>query len=591
MRPPSPDPLPPIQPLGVAPYPAEGEHFGSYVRRLASDNGFSSVGALAKYLGLLTLTPQSSEKTWSRLLEATGIDRSRLDDLRMHHRGEGRRKVAFVDGVEIQSGFLDRVLLRSCPLCLKEHGLVPTRFAIRQVTSCRVHGVLLDDTCPCGRRRRAFERRSLWDCPSCGMPASEITPCPADPREVRIGELLFTETTPLASMLPLGLLAEPLSARAAFVERLGRLGMLERNDRPSASKHNITAKAQDTFGKDRRICDDREVVLTAADLLEGWPAAYHALLERLLDRHPDGSAAKSLLRRFSSEAGHLAIRSFVHIDSRIIPFAEDARVAFLERRLGYARNKKISVPKAGQYAEMPGTISGLVAGPKALQDFVPAYELATRLHVGCRSNIGSWFEAGLINATRHTDGNVVVKRSEFDKLMARIHSLPDAPGDDAEFEPSASCNNHRGPFYRQRYFIEDILSGRIRSRDAGHGSEGMASRLIHQADFERRRVLCKTAVQIINDDFVGVPSCVRALWRQPMPQKSIINQMRASGRLRTIAGKARHLVAVRDFIALLQEDTAQEIFLLSSSRLQNLKVDGWRSIVVEDSCYASVDPS
>jgi hypothetical protein len=107
-----------MEPLARAPFPAADEHFGSWIRRLAMANGLDTVGALVTRLGLLTISPQSADRAWLRLIEATGFDPARLDPLRMRRDGQKKEQIVPFGPTHIQFSFLDHARLRSCPLCL-----------------------------------------------------------------------------------------------------------------------------------------------------------------------------------------------------------------------------------------------------------------------------------------------------------------------------------------------------------------------------------------------------------------------------------------------------------------------------------------
>lgn len=585
MRPPSDHPLPPLEPLAVAPFPARGEHFGSYVRRLAKANEMGSLGALISHIGLVTLSPTSAERTWSRLAEATGFEAARLNPLRMSHSSTGRTKLAKIDGTDFQYSFLDRVHLRSCPACLTEDGHLPNRFSIRQITACAKHGLQLDDECVCGRARRIVDKGTIWKCPACEAHPSDRTRTAADHGEMLIAQLLSCDPGNLAGDIPAALMTEPLSARAAVVERLGRLSLLERRDEPSTSLHNASSKMPDSADKRRRLRDDREVVTAAATLLADWPNTYHALLVRLLDRHVNPKAKKALLRRFSSRAGRLALRSFVDHDRRIIQFADDARVSALNEIAGYVRDEELLQRRSGSYGKMAGEPAATVYELRVDAHFVPLAEFARRLQVGGRPRIEPWFEAGLIRTVRHADGTVLVRRADFDALLTRVGTLPEGDGNDQDYAPSVEINRVRGQVYRHRYLLEDVLSNTIRSRAAGNGAEGMKARLLHRRDFERQRLLCRTAIQIIDDEFVQLPSYLPSLWNRDMPNANAVARLREAGRLRGKPALWRDRLSVRDLVRIVQDDGDRRIFVTDPTKLASVERGEWRSIIV-DSLFA-----
>lgn len=545
-----------------------------------------SLYALISHLGLPTVSPTSAERTWSRLAEATGFEPGRLDALRMSHSNNGRTKLAKIDDVDFQYSFLDRVHLRSCPACLTEDGKLSNRFSIRQVTACAKHGLQLDDECVCGRARRIVDKGTIWECPACGTHPSDGTKTAAIHGETVIANLLSSDPGNLTGDVPAALLFEPLSARAAVVERLGRLSLLERRDEPSTSVHNASSKTPDSADKRRRIGDDREVVIAAAALLADWPNTYHALLARLLDRHVNPKAKKALLRRFSSKAGRVALLSFVDHDRRVIQFAEDVRLAALNEIAGYVRDEELLQRRSGSYGKMPCEPVATVYEPRLDANFVPLMEFGKRLQIGGRPRVEPWFEACLIGTVRHADGTVLVRRADFDTLLTRVATLPDGDGNDEHYASSVEINKARGFTYRHRYLLEDVLSGAIRSRPAGNGAEGMKARLLHRPDFERQRSLCKTATQIIDDQFVQLPSYLPELWNRPIPNADTIKKLREAGRLRGVPAPWRDRLSVRDLVRIVQEDGDRRIFVTDPTKLANAEREEWRTIIV-DSLFAN----
>lgn len=570
-----------MDPLLRAPFPKPGEHFGSWIRRLAAANDEHSLAALAKRLGLASVTPLSTDRAWRRLAEATGIEAERIEHLRLRTSDPGRHQTVSFGSTHVQTTFLDHAHLRSCPACLARDGWLPQRFSLRQTTACAEHGIRLEDACACGRKRRIFDRQGLWDCPACGAHPSRLSPEPADPREILISRLL--EGQPVDGM-PGALADEPLSARAAVVERLGRLALLERDDAARPGRYNLKGLLPDGVPKNRTLQDDRETALAAADMLADWPANYHALLDRLTDRHPKPGAKDTLLRHFSSEAGRIAIRSFVDHDGRIVAFAEEARLDFLRDRIGWLPARKALLGNSNHFEAMPGTLHRTVDIFRNTANFVMALEFAQRLHVGDRSRIEAWFEAEIIRTVRHVDGSILLARSEFDELLARVNGLLEGDGEAVDYIAAAKLNNLCGSYYRQRFFFEDVLAGRIRTRSANDGSEGMRSRLLNRVDFERRRWLCKTATQIMRDEFTQIqdPSFVKALWGMATPARSVLAELGDKGTLRFVQSATSRRYAIRDVVDLVQRETGR-ILLLTDHAVGDLKDGDWRSVLVQDS--------
>ena len=574
--------LPPPPLLGVTPFPAKDEHFGSYLRRLAIANGRHSLWAIVSDMGLNSLKPISPDAYWKRLIDATGLEAERLAPLRIPHSGNASGDTAIVAGITIQRGFLDRVHLRSCPACVEQDGLLLASFAIRQVTACARHGLAILDECPCGRRLKAYDRGALWNCPACGTEIADMPRVAAEPGEIVIAKAMLVPAELTKSQLPTALLDEQSTARAALIERLGTLSLLEREDAPATSLYNTDRRKPDKADNGRRLDADRRIVLAAAELLADWPKTYHATFARLMDRHTDPHAAVPLDRRFASRAGRLAVRPFVDHDSRTIDFADEARLAFLRGSIGYTFRKEAVMRPSTYYERMPTTPSAVVSIDRTDEHFVSAQEFAKRVHVGDPFHIEAWFEAALIGTVKHVDGSTLVLRQEFEALVSLLRDLPSGDGAEAGYDTSAKLNDRRGRFYRQRDLLEDVTRGRIRSRSAGNGKEGLHGRLLHQQDFERQRLLCKVAKQIITDEFIAVCSFVPKLWGCPAPGWRVINPPDKPSQVRWIEAKSTQRLAIRDMVALIQNTGERRIFDTGVDSLTGRSVSDWRKILVDD---------
>jgi len=583
------DELPPQPaPLSKVPFPARGEHLGSYVRRLAVANGATTLAELASWLRLPPEHITSAEGSWPAILRAADLPKERLAALELDDRGYDRRHLVRINGSDIGASQFDFMHLRSCSGCIREEGFLSKRFGIRSITACVRHRLRLTDGCACGAPRLVNGSGAPWACSRCGLPYSDLPQEPADARELLISSLL--EATPGAetSTLPTGLNTETLSARAAVVERLGVSVVLERIE--AETGHPGDPRNVWIMQQGRRLSDDREIALAAATCLADWPAPYLEVLERLVDRHVSKAQATTLARRFASPAGRYAIRPFVDHRGREIAFAEEARNGYIRTTLGYVPHQRTVLSESSFYANLENTPSASTDGPLEVKTFVPAIEFASRMHVGADRHLAASFEAGLIGTVQHVDGHVLVRRTDFDALLERVKAIGEGGGCDDDYVPSLTASGKRGPFYRQREFYQDVFSGRIRSRDAGPQTEGMASRLIHIADFERRRLLCKTAIQLVDNQFTRRPSFVPQLWGREMPRRDLLRALGQAGGIdwRDSQHDAPNF-SMRGIVDLVQRESGQILFRTDPTVLDRMSSADWRSVLVQDDSGLRLD--
>ncbi len=456
--------------LALAPYPKLGEHPGSYVRRVALDNGYDTIGDLLKRLGVGAEVDRFVGSRWQHIIDATGIDSARFDPLDLEPRTPGAPLMVDVDGASVPAGFIDRRFLRSCPACLMEDGFLQKRFAIRHVTACTRHSVTLSDECACGRKRLALDRTFLWRCPACGLDSTEMPAEPASPNQMLAAQLM-DERSPIEDVdgVPDQLFLLAVSDRIAVVERLGAVVLAARYDEPVTRVGGIVRTPVRSVSRSRRLHDDRAIVEAAMPLLLGWPVSYRTLLNDLLDRNPDGEGRSLLLSRFGTAAGRLALGKVIGAEGRTIDFVEAEKLAFLRDAIGYEPYWK-TTPKPNK--GFATTEANRIAG--RAERLVNGREFQRRLGYGKSETIAAWSRAGLIKATVHPNGAAQLSRSDLDDLLAWFTALPAIDRDDGDYVPFRSeVPRYSRGFYDREELLRDVFAKALRVGRLDDGSEGL----------------------------------------------------------------------------------------------------------------------
>lgn len=300
-----------VQPRGrlaIAFPPARGESIHGYLRRLAVANGHTNPHTFASALGLgRSVGPSSGDAMWRRLAAWTGYDTARLEALRWGRTVEpaGRSMVSFL-GARVAIGFLSPRRPRSCPACLLEHGSHHDIWAVTQVIACPLHGCLLMEACAaCGRPVTADpEGRPCL----CGAPSDPLAIRSAPAAAVRVARHLWKL---FGGVTRTGLIVEPTAEFASpfdtldahdFLASLAVFGIAATGSDEEAAVL-VSKTYRSGLPTDIAVKDPLTRVQAAVAIMDGWPDAFTALLQRIERRgnHVDCEFTEA----FSSPIGRM----------------------------------------------------------------------------------------------------------------------------------------------------------------------------------------------------------------------------------------------------------------------------------------------
>lgn len=85
-------------------------------------------------------------------------------------------------------------------------------------------------------------------------------------------------------------------------------------------------------------------------------------------------------------------------------------------------------------------------------------------------------------------------------------------------------------------------------------------------------MLCRTATQIIRDDFVRVHAFVPSLWNIPLPRKPLLDAPMKEGRIHAIDDKWGRRYSVRNVIDFILAETGRTLFSTADNAVTTLLV-------------------
>lgn len=570
-----------VLPIGL--FPKEGEHPGSYVRRLAVANGLNTVAGMLALGGMRSLALASHTSQWQQLADLAGIPRERLSSCEPRLTG-GTMRPGLIDGQPFPFGLVDMRSLRLCHGCVHEFGVLPLRSAIRGVTACVRHGYRLKDDCGCGRRLRAIPEGVVWTCSDCGADPRDLPPEGASTEELAVASLFEpsarNDRWPSA---PTDLFDIPMATRAAAVEQLGRIVMLDRNDSPASFRGDYGKTYPPSARAGRRIVEDRRVVAAAHEALSDWPTGYHRLLESLLDRYIDMRAESIVARRFGSRAGRLAMNKAQHLHGADVEFVASERAAYLARRIEHRPGEKVRLYRSRSHEPGRPMITVGPDGPD-MRTAIPLSSIIKQLHVGGASSIVALVEAGLLERVDFPNIRFAATTSSVDALRERLRTFR-AEGDDHSFEPASKLTRHTWRDYPKREFLIDLFSDRIRARQALDGGRGLRSLQLHRGDFDRRQALPTLLRRMARDDFLTrkeTMALIRPIWGEhACPTGKEVSAAGRSGAVRTgLELRPRLTYSVLDVARLIASRTSTPFVSTDPEVLAAIEVTGWRSALL-----------
>ena len=291
--------------------PEPGEDVRGFLRRLAGANGHRNIWTFSQALGLTTsFGPASVGGQWDRLAEAAGL--SDAEVTAMHWRTAEPRSVKtpmVVAGAPTVRGFVHPQLVRLCPYCLREDGILRCFWLFWCTVACPRHGTLLSTACRCGRRLLPDSYGRTWEC-GCGAAARDLAASVAPTSAVEVARNLAARVGPASGYSCENSLPAPFDALCAhdYMILLHTLGLVAATPAhedvpvPKGRRANEDGLSAAVPALDTTLA--RLEAATAA--LHDWPGAYTSLLERVEAQKADAGAKAADI--FATPVGRLLVR-------------------------------------------------------------------------------------------------------------------------------------------------------------------------------------------------------------------------------------------------------------------------------------------
>ena len=415
--------------LARIPLPAPGEHAAGYLRRLADENGLL-LGDFRTLFGIRRISPRSQPEAWARLADGLGLPVSTFAPLVWRSVSpQATRWLSFL-GHEIHDSFLHLTSTQLCRLCLTTSPIIRSAWSLRHLTACQIHKVQLSDACShCGKPISLTRSYFAWTCSRCGADFRQGPTILAAADELTIADLLEARLSgaasaePLPARHPLEPTTSSLHEMLASLAYLGSLNQIAAADsvpRRVRSRHApllLSATATpDQIRRDNRL---------ALELLQEWPAQYHALLDSLVDKQPAPPKASPLLQRFATTAGIFAVRPLRDRVGEALPAITSIRLEYLQARVGYRPRTRI--PRKSSAAVAPGS----KPGTNMMSQEAVRRELFGRSTV----SLMPWIKAGVLTPNQMNNGGIGFSSDEVRTLTAFAENLPPPPENDPGLLP------------------------------------------------------------------------------------------------------------------------------------------------------------
>ncbi len=294
---------PPVEPslrtgnrtLPVRPRPTQKEAKIGYMSRVAKENGFTTYQQLQ-----MSLHRGNTQKYFDGFCEQLLLSKSERRALF----GPSPR---FWGPSELPPGMVpddfNHRIVRWCPGCLANSGVIRGPWALKLYCACTSHGVLLCDRCPKCQRKQRLEYGEIRYC-LCGFWLG------AAPTPTASGPLLRLHEAINASIfggdIPVSF---PELDVAAWQRVIRYLGPFTENSPPTYSSGRISGL--------HRLATASTVITGAAHLLDQWPNNFNGLLASIQNRK---EVAISVRRTF----GRLYRVLYVNLSGDCFQFLRDA---------------------------------------------------------------------------------------------------------------------------------------------------------------------------------------------------------------------------------------------------------------------------
>lgn len=323
--------------------PVHGESAISFVENLAAAN-FVPLRAIVEVVSKNHVPGRWNSDAWHRLADISRVDLAKIERMsRPSARILSRPDVVLLLGQPIRADHIHTRSLRVCPACMAEERVIPDHWNIAHAPACTRHGILLRETCDCGKTLLQIHRGQKHFSCRCGRTFASLETRTAPTAVVRCSEWLIAKVTAVTSATspPEAFRDLRLGDLAAVIDLLGHAACTPAAD----DRHFRTArsgpKRGDTRGR-RNIETAATHIEAAVSIIENWPTAYHDLLDQVAWR--SGSNADRL---FATSIGRTLVRPPFDLRGDVMPCLDQAMSSFLEsRNLPRQRNAGLRQRKA-----------------------------------------------------------------------------------------------------------------------------------------------------------------------------------------------------------------------------------------------------
>lgn len=312
-----------------------GEDVRGFLRRLAAANGHRSIWTFSQALGLTaSFGPASAGCQWDRLAEAAGLSDAEVAAMRWPTAEPRSVKTPMVAaGAPTVRGFVHPQLVRLCPYCLREDGILRCFWLFWCAVACPRHGTLLSTACRCGRHLLPGSYGRTWEC-SCGAATRDLAASAAPTSAVEVARNLAARVGPASGYSCENSLPTPFDALCAhdYMILLHTLGLVAATPAhedvpvPKGRRANEDGLSAAVPALDTTLA--RLEVATAA--LHDWPGAYLSLLERVEAQKADAGAKAADI--FATPVGRLLVRPMRGADGLPLRILCQAFSCYLRQR-------------------------------------------------------------------------------------------------------------------------------------------------------------------------------------------------------------------------------------------------------------------
>lgn len=506
--------------LGNVPHPHPDEHLGSYLRRLVTLNGLTTIGQLQTLIGTSRLfTPRSDASVWKEFAEITGLPDALLRPMRWDLQGSGDDRWITMAGDRMRATYLNWTFLRICPACVAEHGFSRQSWSFQPVTACCEHGIRLIDCCPCGTPLAMAATNFVWNCPGCGAHLGEAPRISASIEEMNVAAAFSPARSHDGrgfSPLPDSFMLLAPSDRIAVIERLGNIHRLALAPEKGPPVRPGRIAKVDQISKRRRLDDARPITIGAHRLLKRWPQAYGELLLRIADHDDRSIPGDRLIRRLGTPAGVLAMSKLIGLDGEPIGFIDGPTSDYLAQMSGSSprRNRTDGAQKAlARHAPKTRAMNGVDAWETISTGQAVALLQGTSTKVNPQ-RIRPWVGTGLLPVHELPSGSLAVRRADVADLLRRIEELRSDEGSDDWMGIDQTLRLVRRP-YRPEDLVLDLLGGHVIAARMHHDRTGLASLGVSGSSLQRRRRIAIVAGWLLRDEYKPIKLLsdeIEAIW-------------------------------------------------------------------------------